>query len=194
MTLARGPIGALVALALFCAMAALVWFAAVLPLRDWQMRSFQNRDAAVAGINRLGDSIANLQAERAGLATGGTLDIVWSARQMGEATARIQSELSSMASGNGVSLQSVTPTGQRDLSLAQAVTFRIEVEAGLDQITEFLTTLEYHSPVLVVEQATMRRLNRPVSLVQGAPHRSQPLLFAQIGILAPVNLVEGDRP
>lgn len=188
MTLLRDPVGALASLAVLAVIAALAWFAAVEPLREWKMAAMRDRDAAVSEIERLGESIARLSAQRANIDDGGMAHIVWSAAQMGEATAQIQSALSAIASQRGVSLRSVTPTGQRSLSLSEAAGFRLELEASLDQFGGFLTALEYRMPVLVIERATLRRLNRPVSTNPVAGLSLQPLLFAQIDVLAPVSL------
>lgn len=186
----RRPVGALLALSGLAALALLVWAAVIQPIRTWQAEALAGRDAAVREMARLGDRIAALTAERAGLSEGGTLDIVWNAQQMGQATARIQSALSGLASERGIALRSVAPSGTRDLSLAMAAGFRLEFEAMLDQLTGFLTDIEYHSPVLVVERATLRRLNRPQTAAAGGGLQ-QPLVFVQLDVLAPVLLTEG---
>ena len=113
------------------------------------------------------------------------MNILWRAAQTGEATARIQSQLSKIASERGVSLRSISPTRARDLNLAQAAGFRLEMEASLDQLVQFLQAIEYHSPALLVEKASLRRLNKLNS------NQPQPLIFAQIEISAPVVLDEG---
>jgi len=189
MTRTRRLLSALAGPAVLVAIAALVWTALLRPAQVWQTQSLQARTDAMQGIERLTRNIAALQAERAGLSDDGALGTVWTAQQMGEATARIQSSLSALAAARGVSLRSVSPTSQRDLSLANAAGFRLELEAGLDQLTGFLTDIEYHTPVLLVERASLRRLNKA-----GSGQRTQPLVFAQIDLLAPVTLQQGGQP
>ncbi len=171
-----------VALGLVATLGALVWFAVVAPLQEWRTVALIKRPQAIESIRQLQTRINSLEDERNQLSGNEELNILWRAAQTGEATARIQSQLSKLASERGVSLRSISPTRARDLTLAQAAGFRLEMESSLDQLVSFLQAIEYHSPALLVEKASLRRLNKPNS------NQPQPLVFAQIDVSAPVVL------
>lgn len=180
----RRALQSFLALAGLAGLAALVWLAILEPAAAWKATQFRERDATAEKIAALRDSISRLKAERAGLDAGTDDGIIWPARQMGEATARVQSEISAAASANGVSLRSITPTDSGSLPVARTVSFRIEAEARLDALRDFLVALEFNSPALLIDRATLRRVSRVDD--DGA----QPLLFAQIEITAPVSAAE----
>ncbi|MEQ6204724.1 type II secretion system protein GspM [Sulfitobacter sp. HNIBRBA2951] len=175
-------LNSVVALALLAAISALIWFAVLAPLQDWRSAALSKRPQAVAEIRQLQTRISGLEDERDQLSGNEELNILWRAAQTGVATARIQSQLSKLASERGISLRSISPTRARDLTLAQAAGFRLEMESSLDQLVSFLQAVEYHSPALLVEKASLRRLNKPNT------DQPQPLVFAQIDISAPVVL------
>ena len=176
------PLDAAIAVAILLGLGALAWAAVGAPLADWRARALAERPRVIAQIGELQARIADLRADRDRLAGGGELDVLWRAAQTGEATARLQSELSRLASDRGVSLRSISPMRTRDLTLAQAAGFRLEMEAALDQLASFLRDVEYHSPALVVDRASLGRLDK------AGPAQPQPLLFAQVEISGTVVL------
>ncbi|MFZ5963018.1 type II secretion system protein GspM [Thalassococcus sp. BH17M4-6] len=178
---------ALLSLALLGLFATLIWLAAVQPLQGWRQAQLDARADAIAETQKLKSSIATLRAERDRYDIDGQLDVLWEAERTGTATAMIQSEISRMARDQGVSLRAITPARQRDLSLADAVGIRIELEAALDQLSDFLKVVEYHSPALLIERATLRRLAKPGSAL------AQPLVFAQIDLAAPFVIQAEDQ-
>lgn len=176
------------ALAFLGVVALLIWLAVAQPLQTWRKAQLDARADAIAETQKLQSSIATLRAERNRYDVDGQLDILWQAERSGAATAMIQSEISRMAREQGVSLRAISPARQRDLSLADAVGIRIELEAALDQLSDFLRVVEYHSPALLIERATLRRLSKPGSAL------AQPLVFAQIDLAAPFVLQAEDQP
>jgi len=169
-----------IALGLLAGFGVLVWLAAVAPLQAWRTSALAARPKAIEDIRQLQSRISSLEEEHDQLSGNEELNILWRAAQTGEATARIQSQLSKLSSEHGVSLRSISPTRARDLNLAQAAGFRLELESSLDQLVSFLRAVEYHSPALLVEKASLRRLNKRNT------DQPQPLVFAQIEVSAPV--------
>ena len=167
---------------------ALIWFAAVVPLQEWRQSALNSRERALEGFQQLQDRIAALKAERAILSESGELGVLWRASQTGEATALVQSHLSQLATGSGVSLRSISPTRARDMTLAQASAFRLEMEAPLDKVASFLRDVENNEPALLVEKASLRRSNRPNS------EQAQPLVFVQLEVLAPAQIDQEVEP
>lgn len=159
-----------------------VWVFVILPILDWR------RDIAAATqrnsqqIERHVASIEDLSSEQAQLQATSIDPFLWTAREQGAATARVQERISQLASENGVSIRAITPTGAREIPSADAVSFRLEIEASLDQLTPFLAGVEEHTPALAIERADLRRLARP------GPPPMQPILFAQLEILAPIRI------
>lgn len=177
-----GFLNAATALAICAGLGALVWLAVAAPLQQWRSSALAERPQTIADIRNLQDRIAELEKERAQLSGDTELNVLWRAAQTGQATARIQGQLSKLASERGLNLRSISPTPSRDLTLAQAAGFRLEMEASLDQLVSFLRAVEYHAPALLVEKASLRRLNKPNAA------QPQPLVFAQIEVSAPVVL------
>lgn len=165
----------------------LLWLVVAMPLLAWREGNIAGLAEARADLQRLEGSIGRLAAERAQLSGDTTAETVWTAARTGEVTALIQARVSELARQNGLALRSVTPTAGRKLPLTEAVGFRLEAEATLDQLLQFLIALEYHAPVLVIDSATLRRLARP------GPASEQPSLFIQIDLVAPVLTTEADR-
>jgi type II secretory pathway component PulM len=159
-------------------LAVLVWAGLVAPAMEWRAGLARQLADTRAETARLNLSLGDLRQERSALTLGGTEGLVWSAPKLGEATALVQGRVSELAKEFGLSLQSISPLPGRDDSTA--VGFRLELEAPLDRLVQFLLALEYHSPVFAIDQATLRRLNRP------GPVTEQPTLFVQLDIIAPV--------
>ncbi|KNG93789.1 hypothetical protein ATO11_11485 [Pseudaestuariivita atlantica] len=164
------------------------WIGLGAPLADWREDALAGRATALEDLREMHARAAALKADHAALSRTDALPLMWRADQMGEATAQIQATLSKAASDGGVSLRSISPNPARDMDLAQAAGFNLELEATLDQLAAFLSTIEHHAPALLVEQAMLRRL------VPTAGQAPQPLLFARIEIAAPVMLTGEDRP
>ncbi len=158
----------------------------VVPLSNWKRDLKAARAAAIDEAQRLTTTIAQLRKEAAEFSGGGIRDIVWPASQLGEVTARIQARIGELAQANELAVRSITPSGEREPALTRVVAFRLELEAELDDLAEFLIASEYHEPILAVERATLRRLARP------GPPTEQPLLFVQLDILAPVQMPDGE--
>jgi Type II secretion system (T2SS), protein M subtype b len=172
------------AVAALGAMAALSWLGLIAPLGSWCASIMERRDAARTERAKLLESIARLETEAMQLSADSTSGVVWTAPRMGEANAMVQSRISELAQRNGIPLRSITPTEASDLPLAESVAFRAESDATLDQVANFLISLEYHSPALAVERATLRHIAKP------GPQTEQPLLFVQLDIIAPVVTLE----
>lgn len=168
-------------IAAFCAV---VWFSVLAPLQEWRSSTLETRSKIIGEINQLERRIDTLGLEQAQLSSGHALDVLWRASQTGQVTARIQSDLSQLATARGINLRSISPVRSRDMNLAQATGFQIEMEAAMDQLSAFLRDIEYHSPALLIERASLRRLNKRNT------NQPQPLVFAQIEVVAPVVLEE----
>jgi hypothetical protein len=136
----------------------------------------------ITTIKDLRHRVTLLEQERDQLTGHEELNMLWRASQTGQATALIQSKLAKLATTHGSNLRSIGPTRSRDLNLAQTSGFRLEMEVGLDQLVLFLRAVEHHSPVLIIEKASLRRLNKLNK------DQAQPLIFAQIEVSAPVVL------
>lgn len=175
-------ISRLVTLAVLLTFFGLIWLAILAPLAAWKMSSVAQLEAAQQEASRLQASIQRLQTEKAQLASGDISEIVWAAPLLGEATARIQARVSELASQEGLALRSITPIGERDFPLTGAVALRLEAEAPLDRLTNFFIKADHHTPVILINQANIRRLVRPGETPQ------QPLLFVQVEIVVPVDI------
>lgn len=159
-----------------------LWVVLIAPINGWKTEQLAAQQRAKWDLATLNERNASLRADLVNLDQHDLSGLFWSAAQAGEATALIQSDISTTASGHGILLRSVTPFTPRDSSIPGAFGFRLEFEAHLDQLSDFLKDVEYAAPALVVHSAILRRLNRP-----GATGE-QPAVFAQIDILAPVRL------
>lgn len=177
----------LIALIALAALAGLVWLTVLAPAHQWKTRALDGLAASQMEYTRLTASLQRLKVERAQLSKGNSLDIIWKAKRMGEATALVQSEISNLAAKHGVMLRSVTPMSAKDLPFTSGIGFRVEGEATLDKLTAFLIELEGSTPALLVERAVLRRLTRPG---RTAP---QPDVFVQLNLIAPVTLDEEEK-
>ncbi|WP_299695264.1 GspMb/PilO family protein [uncultured Tateyamaria sp.] len=167
------------------ALVPLLWFGLWQPAQAWKEAQFtaladaQQRSAALA------QRIETLSREAAALSAATQFDGVWQAANAGEATARVQAQLSDLARQNGITFRAISPLRTEAIPLKNAVSFRVEAEARLDQLTTFLRAAEYASPVLVFEKGSLRRLSRP------GPPSEQPILFFQFDVLAAYDIAEG---
>ena len=177
----------LVALALVVSLALLAWTAVISPLQNWKAAKIEARDQLIAEIEKLHLSVANLHFEKSQFESTEEIGLLWKAEQTGTATAMIQAEISRMAREQGLGLRSISPVLQREINHANVVGIRIETEAALDQLSDFLRDVEYSTPALLVERATIRRL------VKSENKFEQPLVFAQIDFSAPVLIGDGAR-
>ncbi|MEP6066614.1 MAG: hypothetical protein ABJ246_12300, partial [Paracoccaceae bacterium] len=71
---------------------------------------------------------------------------LWQAAERGVANARIQAHINEVATMNGLSLRSISPVGSGTFEDHQTAVFRLEVEARLDHLSNFLRGLEYSQP------------------------------------------------
>ena len=166
------------------ALATVAWFAAVDPLRAWAARERTALSDAQERGARLIASVEELERQEATAASGGQFEGLWQAASVGEATAKVQASLSSMARRHGISLRTIAPLRAEPLPFAEALAFRIEAEARLDQLTAFLREAEYASPVLLFDNGTIRRL------VKAGKQPEQPMVFFQFTITAAYDLGE----
>lgn len=178
---------------LFCTLAVstlgLFWLAILLPLSVWKSDTTRQIVDTRLELASLQQSLAAMVQERNALTLGGSEGMIWTAAQLGQVTALVQARVSELAKQHGLSLRSITPSQNRGIQSAGTVSFRLELEAPLDRLTDFLVALEYNSPALAVEQSTLRRLNRP------GPVTEQPALFVQLDILAPIVIADaGVKP
>lgn len=164
----------------------LVWIGVVTPAQAWKDRQYAALMDAQERSTRLVNSLQLLRREAAAMSAATEFDGIWSAASPGEATARVQARLSDLARQSGVSFRSITPLRTEAIPLKSALSFRVEAEAGLDQMVAFLRAAEYSSPVLVFDKGSIRRLSKP-----GASG-PQPVVFFQFDIMAAYELVEAE--
>jgi hypothetical protein len=177
----------IIALLALIVLAVLIWLAVISPIYEWKKRASENLTTSQTENARLNASLSRLRTEKAQLSGDSSLDTVWKAKRIGEATALVQSEISNLAAKHGVMLRSIAPMSAKGMPFASGIGFRVEGEATLDKLTSFLIDLEGNTPALVVERAVVRRLNRPG---RTAP---QPDVFVQLNLVAPVTLDEEDK-
>ena len=161
------------------ALGAFLWFVALRPAQAWKDAQFAALDEAQERSAQLTDRLDDLRREATAMSAATSFDGIWSAATPGEATARVQAQLSDLASQNGISFRAITPLRTEAIPLKQAVSFRIEAEAQLDQLVAFLRAAEYASPVLVFEKGSIRRLSKPGAATP------QPVVFFQFDVFAP---------
>ncbi|HHI70475.1 MAG TPA: hypothetical protein ENJ91_05685 [Rhodobacteraceae bacterium] len=175
-------ISRLMAVIIILSLVSLVWVAVLSPVHEWKNRTEIALAESRANNTRLKRSLAKLKREQEQLSGDASLDIAWQAGKSGEATALVQSEISDLAARNGVTLRSVTPVEAQDIPYTSAIGFRVEGEATLDNLSDFLIELEYSTPAFVIERAVLRRLQRP------GRTSAQPEIFIQLNLIAPVIL------
>lgn len=159
---------------------ALFWASVIAPVSQWRAASLLRHEVALTEQARLNTSTLRLKSELDFLSQSESQGFVWQAEQSGAVTAKIQSSLNTLASRAGIALRSISPAPEIELPYATGAAFRLESEATLDQILKFILSIEFNKEALLIERATLRRLNRPNRTSQ------QPLLFFQLDILAPV--------
>lgn len=163
----------------------LFFVAVILPLKDWRAEQFASSEEMQFEQSRLAASFDRLTLERDSLSTADGRSLSWVASTEGEAAAQIQTTLAEAAATSGISFRSVTPLPQSRSATDNRITFRLEFEADLSQLTQFLSEVEYATPALPISRATVRRLVRP------GDQTSQPVIFAQLDVSAPVLLGDG---
>ncbi|MDA7966147.1 type II secretion system protein GspM [Ruegeria sp.] len=169
----------------FCGIVAgLIGFFIIAPLNAWKTRGLEARAQTLSEIQRTQATIDRLKQQSSRIAQNDEGDFLWRAEQIGAVTAQIQTALSASAVSSGISLRSITPLKTKRLASVDAAGFRLEFEATLDQVSGFLQQIEYSSPVLLVEKASLRQLSRPAS------NQTQPVLNAQLELIAPIHLEE----
>lgn len=161
-----------------------VWQLVLAPAVRWKKEALAARDQAAEKLAQFEQRVQKMDTLRQQLSQQGELASLWQADQPGAATALVQSELSKLASQRGIGLRSITPMREREIPMARAAGFRLEIETSLDQLAGFLQAVEYHSPALMVDRASLRRLN----MVNAG--QVQPVVFAQIEISAPISIPE----
>ena len=177
----------IIAMLALAVLAVLIWLAVISPMYEWKKHVSENLTANQTENARLNASLSRLRTEKAQLSGDSSLDTVWKGKRIGEATALVQSEISNLAAKNGVMLRSIAPISAKGMPFANGIGFRVEGEATLDKLTSFLIDLEGNTPALVIERAVVRRLNRPGRTA------SQPDVFVQLNLVAPVALDEEDK-
>ncbi|MDO6591944.1 hypothetical protein DS901_02480 [Loktanella sp. D2R18] len=165
----------------------LLFFGALSPLAGWRSAKLAEHAQTQARRAQLEDSIARLEAERVAFVSDDLAGLTWEGAQEAEATAKVQSAVNDMARNNGILMRSIAPTRDNNTEITNAIGFRLEFEASLDQLVPFLKTAEFSQPALVVTRASLRRLARPNRT------GTQPDIFAQIDIVAPFSLTT-ERP
>lgn len=160
----------------------LIWLFAYQPLEAWKASALEARTAAIIAHEALEQRITSLTLETQSYGSDGIDDLTWQAEQIGEVTARVQTTINAMAQDNGIVMRSIGPNTPRDTSIGDVIGFRLEFEATLDRLSAFVQEIEYSQPVLLVSRANLRRLVRP------GETNSQPQLFVQIDVIAPIRL------
>ena len=174
----------IVALATLVAAAVILFVGLISPLANWRSAKILEHQKILLEHAGLEDSIARLQAERMAFVSDDLAGLTWEGAQAAEATAKVQSAVNDMARDNGILMRSITPTRDNSSDIPNAINFRIEFEASLDQLVPFLKTVEFGQPALVVTRSNLRRLARPNQA------NTQPDIFAQIEIAAPFSLTD----
>lgn len=159
-----------------------LWLSLGATLSDWRSNQFDRLSVLENQKTSLEERSNQLRSDLESFSDQDLTDLFWTAAQPGEATALVQSSVSGTASANGILLRSVTPFTPREQTIQGAFGFRLEFEAHLDQVTEFLKDIEYDRPAIVIDRVVLRRLNRP------GDAGLQPAVFAQVELLAPVIL------
>lgn len=182
----HGHLSRLAAIGLLGLVLGSFWALAIQPLGEWRQAQLTELERTKLEIERLTLATARLEAERDSLQGETTISKLWDGTQPGEISARIQSHLNDAASESGISFRSITPLPPRSAGTYTSFGFRLEFEAGLGQLARFLQDVEYAAPALPVERATLRRVIRP------GDRSEQPIVFAQIDIVAPVLTNDGN--
>jgi hypothetical protein len=162
-----------------------IWIALAAPAITWRETTFARLEAARTETARLSRSSTKLNAQIAGLGSVETDNRFWAADQTGEAYALVQGALSRSATENGIAFRAMTPLPAAQREGLESAIVRIEFEADLAQLTGFLRAIEYATPALPVDRATLRKLVRPNDFSR------LPALFVQIDIAAPLLIEDG---
>lgn len=180
----KASISRIAALSVLSLLFLLAWFLVIIPLLSWQKTTLNEKAFLVRELTQLQASetrILNLIEAHTSVEDD---QLFWRAEQQGEVSARIQSSLTTSAQQSGIAMRSIAPLRIVSEENVSTVGFRIEFESDLAQLTEFLRTIEAHSPVLQIKQATLRRLQRAQNLL--------PAIAVQLEVTAPVILRDED--
>lgn len=161
------------------------YFAVYQPLSSWRATAMANLASAQTEKAQLIASIERLRAEKQSFVSDDLAGLTWEAAQIAEATAKVQSAVNDMGRSTGILMRSIAPVNATGSGIPNAISFRLEFEARLDQLVPFLRDIEFGRPALVITRANLRRLARPNE--RGA----QPDLFVQINVAAPITLDTG---
>jgi len=164
------------------------FFAVIAPLAAWRADVLQQKAQMQTDMDNLTERIERLTQERDTIRIGGIDGLIWQANQMPEATAKVQSQVNTLARDAGILMRSIAPRNAASTRIPGAIGFRLEFEASLDQLVPFLRAVEFGEPALAASRVSLRRLARPTQ------SGSQPDLFVQMDIEAPVSIISGDRP
>lgn len=107
---------------------------------------------------------------------------IWSGDQAGTLIATVQAAVGELARENGIRLRSIAPTTASGFGNIDATGLRLEGEAKYDMVLKFLKHLETHTPALLIQKGTLRRLNRA-----GGP-TEYPIVFFQVELAAPIRI------
>ncbi len=161
------------------------YFLILLPLGNWRQSTLDRQIDLVNDREQLEGRVAQLEAEKQSFVSDDLEGLIWEGEQQAEATAKVQSAINDIARDNGILMRSIAPTNNVDIGIPNAISFRLEFEASLDQLVSFLKTIEFGQPALVVTRANTRRLVRP------GQASLQPELFVQLDIAAPISISDG---
>lgn len=160
------------------------WLVIIQPISAWANVQITERDTLKEQNLRLRQTVQRLDRERNSFELTDTGNLIWESHQVGQTTARIQQVINETATGQGIRMRSVAPGRSTISDIAEAIGFRLEFDAHLDQLTAFLRTIETNEPLLIVAQTKLRRLARQNS------ENTQPLVFVQMDVVAPIQSLE----
>lgn len=164
--------------------AGLAWFVVFQPISAWAASQITERDMLREQRARLQQSVQRLEVERNDFEVTDTGKLTWASQQIGQTTARVQQAINEIAIDQGIRMRSVAPGRSAIPEITEAIGFRLEFEAHLDQLTAFLRIVEANEPILVVAQTKLRRLARQ------SLENAQPLVFIQMDVVAPIQSSE----
>lgn len=171
-------------LALACVLIA-SWVFVFEPLRDWRTATIEATYAAQTEYKKLLSAQAQMDRVEAQIKGGEFKGLFWTASQAGEAYALVQADLTRAAATAGITVRSMTPLPTQTNGSIESAVVRMEFEADLAKVTQFLRQIEYASPALTIKRGNLRRLLRANDTSE------QPILFSQLDIAAPILVGDG---
>lgn len=117
--------------------------------------------AALVEQERLRESLSRLEARAGALGATDAEGLAWTGADRNAVAAQVQSAIARIAAETGVTLRTVTAAGDVEIPFAEAVGLRLEGEGAIEGWTSFLTRVEFGSPPLVIDRASLRRVSRP---------------------------------